>query len=222
MPEEGKLDRILTVDVGVVVAREAVDHPWQDHIWRPIEVFLNAPKVASWRELRRGDGFVHYHAATIPMELHRKEAAGYRETLQLERPGIYVVLRSDDHDDVTDVDDDNGPWPVSVHMVTASPFDVEAYGDSGDEIIDVVPMPAELIALVSEFVATHYVEEPFRKRRQKRHHREEDYHFGQEPVAELRERMKRAGRDDPTLQVLKEQQQRRINHRAKPKEGRDE
>ena len=184
------MERTLTIDVGVVVAREAIDHPWQEYAWRPIEVFLNAPPAKTWRELRRGDGVVQYHAATIGLELHRKEAAGYRENLSYDQPLVYVVLRQDDLDG-------DAEWPVDVHMVTASPFDVEAYGDS-DEIIEAVPMPEPLIALVTAFVEEHFVEEPFKKRKQKRHHKEEDYHFGQEPVAQLRARMKLAGKADPT------------------------
>ena len=185
------MERILTIDVGVVIARETISHAWEDEIWRPLSVFLNAPAQANWRELRRGNGFVHYHAATLPLELHRKEASGYRENLSYEVPSVYVVLRKDDGDE-------DAGWPVEVHMVTASPFDVEAYGDSGDEIIEAVPMPEPLIALVQAFVDEHFQEEEFRKRRRKRHHREEDYHFGKEPVVALRERMKRAGKKDPT------------------------
>ena len=187
---------VLTIDIGVVVAREDVDHPWQDHIWRPVSVFLNAPKVSAWRELRRGEGFVHYHAATIEMELHRKETPGYRTNLQLEQPSVYVVLRSGELED--EDEDEDRDWPVEVHMVSASPFDAEAYGDGGDEIIEAVPMPEQLIDLVQAFIDEHHVEEPFKKRKQKKHHRQEDYHFGQEPVVELRARMARAGKRDPT------------------------
>ncbi len=186
------MDLILTIDVGVVVAREDVDHPWQDHIWRPISVFLGAPDLSSWRELRRGPGFVHYHAATIEMQLHRKETPGYRDNLSYDQPKVYVVLRGGE------LADETSDWPVEVHMVTASPYDVEAYGEDGDEIIEAVPMPEQLIELVSAFIDEHHVEQPFKKRKRKRHHKEEDYHFGQEPVVELRERMVRAGQNDPT------------------------
>ncbi len=197
-----KMDLILKIDVGVVVAREDVDHPWQDHIWRPVSVFLSAPKITSWRELRRGAGFVHYHAATVEMELHRKETPGYGDNLSYEQPKVYVVLRGGD------LADEASDWPVEVHMVTASPYDVEAYGEDGDEIIAAVAMPAPLIELVGAFIDEHHVEQPFKKRKQKRHHKEEDYHFGQEPVVDLRERMAQAGQSDPTNRAAQLQEGR--------------
>ena len=180
--------RILSIPLGVVVAREKIDNPWQDYIWRPVGVFLDAAPDAEWRELRKGEGFVHYHAATVTLELHRKEAAGYKENLDnCEQPSIYVVLREEDPEVESE-------WPVEVHLVTASPFDVEAYGDGGTEIIEPVAMPGELIELVRAFIDEHFVDEPFIKRKRGKYHRKEDHHFGKEPIVELRERMNRAGK----------------------------
>ena len=184
------LARILTVSLGVVVAREAIDNPWQSHIWRPLSVFTDAADIDGWRELQRGDGYEHYHAATLPLELHRKETEGYATNLASDAPSVYVVLRetatSDGH-------------PIEVHLVTASPFDVQAYGATSEEIVGRVAMPPDLIELVAAFVEAHHVEEPFRKRKRKQHHVEEIHQFGNEPVQSLRERMRRAGRDPGQL-----------------------
>jgi Protein of unknown function (DUF3305) len=180
----------LTVSLGVVVAREAIDNPWQSHIWRPLSVFMGAAAIDSWRQLQRGDGYEHYHAATLPMELHRKETEGYATNLASDAPSIYIVLR----ETVT-----NGEQPLEVHLVTASPFDVQAYGATSAEIVGRVAMPAELIELVTAFVEAHHVDEPFRKRKRQQHHVEEVRQFGHEPVQVLRERMRRAGRDPGQL-----------------------
>jgi hypothetical protein len=174
------MDSLLTVPVGVVVARENIDNPWQDHVWRPIGVFLNPPEVADWREMRRGEGVVHFHAAALPLELHHKETAAYLANLESQEPAIYVVLR----------ETPGGAWPFSVHLVTASPFDAQAYAESGFETVARVPIPGPLRALIEEFVAVHHIAEPFVKRQRQRH-REEEHKFGQEPIFVLRERMRR-------------------------------
>jgi hypothetical protein len=172
----------ITIPVGVVVEREKIDHPWQEYRWRPVSIFLNAPEVSEWRELRRGGNFVHYHAATLPLELHRKETNAYRTNLATGEPAVYVVLR-DDPGACSD-------WPVSVHLVTASPFEAQAYGESGLEIIELVPMPEPLVELLEEFIAAHHVDEPFVKRQRHKEPVTEEHKFGQEPIFVLRERMR--------------------------------
>jgi hypothetical protein len=172
----------ITVPVGVVVSREKTGHPWQEYRWRPVSVFLNAPEVAEWRELRRGDDFVHYHAATLPLELHRKETSAYRANFATGEPAVYVVLREDPGT--------SSSWPVTVHLVTASPLEAQAYGESGLEMIELVPMPEPLVELVEAFISVHHVEEPFVKRQRQREPVREEHKFGQEPIFVLRERMR--------------------------------
>ena len=172
------MDRVLSVSLGVVIAREKIDHPWQEYAWRPVSVFLNAPEVGEWRELRRDATSTHYHAATLPLELHHKETIGYVANLDAGDPLVYVVLRVDG----------DGSEAVEVAVVTASPYDAEVYGQNSDEIVGAVAMPAPLIELLEAFVAEHHAEEPFIKRKRLKHHRAEEHKFGQEPIAELRRR----------------------------------
>jgi hypothetical protein len=178
------MDRVLSIPLGVVIARERIDHPWQEYAWRPASVFLNAPEAAEWRELRRDEASVHYHAATLPLELHPKDTAGYRANLDEETPSVYVVLR------------EGGAGDAAVHvaLITASPHEAEAYGHGSEEIVGAVAMPEPLVELVTAFVAEHHVEEPFIKRQRQKHHKAEDHKFGQEPIAELRRRQP-GGRD---------------------------
>ena len=177
------MSRALSVPVGVVIAREKIDSPWQEFIWRAVSVFLNAPEVGAWRELRRGDTFVHYHAATLPLELHAKETLGYAANLGEDSPSVYVVLRERPED---------SEQPMQVHLVTASPHEAEAYGHTSEETISAVAMPEPLLELLEAFVAEHHVAEPFVKRQRAKHHRPEEHQFGQEPIEVLRERMRRA------------------------------
>jgi hypothetical protein len=177
------MDRVLSIPLGVVIAHEKIDHPWQEYAWRPVSVFLGAPEIADWRELRRDATATHYHAATLPLELHPKEAMGYAANLDGGAPLVYVVLRQGG---------DSGK-PIDVGVVTASPYDAEVYGYDSSEIVGTVAMPAPLIELLEAFVAEHHVEEPFVKRQRQKHHRAEEHKFGQEPIAELRQRKGQPG-----------------------------
>jgi len=176
------LSKSLVVPLGVVVAWEAIDHPWQTERWRPINVFMHPPGPGNWRELVRGNRFVHYHATTIDLELHRKDAASYRVNLTHGDPSIFVVLRERD-------DAPQGEPPVMVHLATASPFDAESHGFGGDEIVEGVAMPDALRSLIEDFVDLHHVEERFVKRQRDKTPIADLYQFGQEPIHELRRRM---------------------------------
>lgn len=181
------MERVLSISLGVVIARDRIDHPWQEYAWRPVSVFLSAPAISQWRELRRDAKSVHYHAATLPLELHAKECMGYRANLDTGAPLVYVVLRPTNA----------GDPPMEVAAITGSPHDAEVYGyDGGNEIVGGVAMPEPLVELMQAFVAEHHVEEPFVKRQRAKHHREEEHKFGQEPIEVLRQRKGRPGASD--------------------------
>lgn len=172
------MPRALQVSIGVVVARERINDPWQEYAWRPVSVFLHAPDNPGWRELHRSAEVVHYHAATLMLELHAKETPGYVVNLESQTPAVYVVLR---HDALG-----GGEPPVDVHMITASPYDAQAYGGIESELIERVAMPEQLIELLRAFVAEHHVEEPFVKRQRQRHDTGGEHRFGQQPIFEQR------------------------------------
>lgn len=171
----------LSIPLGVVVAKEQISNPWQDHRWRPVNVFFDAPDQANWSEMRRGPGFVHYHAATLQLTLHRKETMAYRVNLANGEPSIYVVLRDD-----ADSGSDN---PVDVHLITASPFEAQSHGELGFDFIEAIPMPDRLVGIVQNFIHEHHKNESFYKRKRDRASRPEEHKFGQEPIVVLRERM---------------------------------
>ncbi len=180
---EPAMGRVVNVTLGVVAAREAVDSPWQNHIWRAVSVFLDPPPLTDgWRELRRGDTFVHAHIANLDLELHRNETPGYIANLQSGSPSIYVVLREGAAN--------GGEEPIHAHLLTASAHDVEAYGHTPADIIGEVAMPEPLLELVEAFIVTHHREETFVKRQRQKHHVTEEHKFGQEPVQAVRERMR--------------------------------
>ena len=154
------MERRIRMPLGVVLERRELDNRWQRWAWKPVAVIPGAPPIEAWRELVRGDRFVRWHAATLPLELHRTETEAYRVNLAGRSPAIYVVLRKVDPSERT-AGNDVGPFAV-----TASPYDAEGYME-GDDLVEAVPMPDGLIAWVRAFIERHHVDQPFVKRKRK-------------------------------------------------------
>ena len=150
--------RYDSMPLGVVVRRTPGVTRWASWAWKAVAV-LPAAAQADWRVLRREGNAVEYHAATPLLELHGAETDAYLHGLAARIPAIYVILRQSDAPD--------GP-PLDVLLVTASPYEAQDYADSGEEIIEKVPMPAAVMAWVQQFVDTHHIEEEFKKRRRDR------------------------------------------------------
>ncbi len=148
--------------VGVIVEKRDTGNQWQTFTWKPVGVVAHARPVpsAGWQEVATGPGWWHYHAATLVLELFLKETEGYCSNLSQDPPSVYVVLREDE---------DAGPQELEVFHATVCPYEAMGYAESGDEIVEGVPMPSEIYDWVRAFVARHHVQEPFKKRRNKAH-----------------------------------------------------
>ena len=153
------IEKSATIPVGVVLRKQPGVTRWAKWIWRPVAVLPGAGP-ADWRELRREGQAVEYHAATLPLTVWRTDTEAYLVALSNDPPSVYVVLRP--------AEDDDAPHDYTVHEVTASAFEAQDYLDSGEEIVEPVPMPPALVAWLSEFVKRHHVEEAFVKRRRDR------------------------------------------------------
>lgn len=153
------VEKTASMPVGVVLRRTPGVTRWARYVWRAVAVLPGAGPAA-WRELRREGEAVEYHAATCELLLHRAETEAYRVALSTDPPSVYVVLREAE----TAVKGE----AVLVHGVTASPYDAQDYLDSGEEIVEAVPMPPALVAWVSTFVDRHHKDTPFIKRKRDR------------------------------------------------------
>lgn len=155
------LSRTVRIRLGIVLERHRGVTPWQAVVWRVADVFPGAPPTdGHWRELCAGEGWARYHAATLDMDLFHTDTAGYHLNLSQRPPRVWVVLRPAG-DETAGTPEDERPAPF---FVTASAHEAEAYQVSGAETVEPVPMPAELVALVADFVAQHHVDAPFVKR----------------------------------------------------------
>ena len=151
-----------SLDIGIVVERREIDNRWQDHVWRPVAVIPGAPPMdptEGIRLLREGDGWSHFQIGTVTLELYRGETEGYRANLSNNPPHVYVVLSPGEEADDPE---------VLPFLATVCPYEAEGYTESGEDIVEGVPMPVELIAWVQDFIDTYHVEQPFKKRKKKK------------------------------------------------------
>lgn len=152
-------ERMASLPVGVVIRKQPGVTRWAKWVWRAVGVLPGAGP-ADWRELRREGEAVEYHAATRTLEVYRTDTEAYLVSLSNDPPSVYVILRPSE--------DPQAAQEVEVFMVTASAYEAQDYQDSGEEIVEVVPMPPNLIAWLSDFVGRHHKEEKFVKRRRDR------------------------------------------------------
>ena len=161
-------ERRSVMQMGVVVERRPVANPWADDQYLPAGILPHAAP-ADWlalpAEADDAAGVKRWHAATVPVELHRTDSEAYLENLNTDRPSVYVVLRpSEDPDDAHE---------VRVICATLSPYEAQDFLDGGADIVEPVPMPPQVAAWVQAFVARHHKETPFKKRKRKPHTAEE-------------------------------------------------
>ena len=149
-------ERMISMPVGVVVRRTPGATRWAKWAWRAVAVLPGAAR-ADWRELRRDGDAVEYHAGTMEMELWRTDTEAYLVALSTEPPSVYVVMRESE--------DPDAKHEMELVSVTASPYEAQDHTDTGEEIVEPVPMPPGLIAWIREFVEKHHVDEEFVKRR---------------------------------------------------------
>ncbi len=142
-----------TVPVGVVLTRAPGVTRWQKWSWTASAVLPGAGP-AEWKELRRDGESIQYHAATMVLELHGADAEAYHHGLGALEPAVYIVMRPGE-----------GVHALDIVLVTVSPYEAQDYTDSGEEIVEKVPMPRLLREFVEEFVEEFYEEEEFVKRK---------------------------------------------------------
>ncbi len=145
------------VMVSVVLERRAAVSKWVDYLWLPVAVLPGAPEMAIGTKLGTTETGERFFAGSFAMELHRTDTATYRDNLATDAARIWVAARPAA----------DGSQPVIVG-VTPDPAEGESYTEAGDDIVEHVPMTADLVALLHAFIATHHVEREFIKRKRRR------------------------------------------------------
>ena len=148
---------LAKIAVGVVVERRKAQSPWIDFNWRPVTVLAGLPDASPWTKLSEDGEGATFYVGTAEIELYRTETTNYRDNLTAGAPLLWVALRP------TGVEP-----PYEIFAVTADPAEGEAWTQSDGDLVDVVPMPEPVRAVIEAFVAEHHVERPFFKRKRDR------------------------------------------------------
>lgn len=157
------MDKKETMPLGVVIERRRINHPWKDHSWRAVAVIPGAPLLdprGPWTLLREDEGWAQYHCGTLELELFRSDTEDYKIGLAQNPPRLFIVLRSNHDPDVA--------HELLPFLVTAGPYEAQHYMESGEDTVEAVAMPEEVVAFVQAFVDTHHVETVFTKRRREK------------------------------------------------------
>lgn len=142
--------------VWVTVDRRRSDNPWQAERWVPVAVKIGAPQVEPWTVLAEGPGWTRYYAGSFQLALFRSDTANYKFNLEGAAPAVHVVLRP------------GGPAGMTLLAVTVDPGEIDSHADSGSDLIEALPLPAELADWMRTFVVRHHQDKPRYKRRRDR------------------------------------------------------
>lgn len=165
------LKKEISQSVSILVERRPSASKWADWTWKPCRIIEGEAAAEPFSLIgETGDGGQLFFAGSADIVLHRKETDAYRLNLNGDRV-LYIVLGSDDGADT--------PWVLQA--VTASPFEAQDHLDSGDGIVEALPMPPSLLKLLEAFCAVHHKDEPFIKRKRDRV-KVEELKFGKEPI----------------------------------------
>lgn len=144
-----------TVQVAVVMQREAAPNQWEAWRYKLIEVVPDEPAFGGVPRVLRDDGrFQRTLYPGFTLQLFRDEAEGYHLNLESGAPVWFVVWRTDD-------EDPSRAWPETVSV---------SYTEAGrwldaQERVDNVPLPADLVAWLRAYTDEHYRPEPKKRRR---------------------------------------------------------
>ena len=147
------VQKSVSIPLGIVIRKVPGVTRWVDHVWKAVAVLPGAG-AADWKELRRDGDAIEYHAATVQLELFRTDTEAYLHGLSTKIPAIYVVMRESE-----------GADPLDVVLATASPYEAQDYADTGEELVEKVPMPEGLVAWIRDYVEQYHEDEVFIKRR---------------------------------------------------------
>lgn len=158
MTTSERIEREITMPVGVVVRQRPGVTRWAAHSWKAVGVLPGAGP-GGWRELRRDGEVVEFHAGTANLVLHRAETEAYLVALNSNPPVVWAVMEHV-----------NGPTErPELVKVTASAYEAQDHTDNGEDVVEAVPMPDGLIAWISDFVQRHHRDEEFVKRKRRPH-----------------------------------------------------
>ena len=147
----------IRIPVGVVAERRPGVTAWADHAWSAREVLEEAPDLAPWTVLREEAGRTLFFAGSTDIALHPTDTDNYIHNLQQAMPCVWVVLRP--------VDDAPGFF---LQTVTVDAGEAQLFAESGNDLLEALPLSPRLRLIVERFVAEHHKQREFHKRKRDR------------------------------------------------------
>lgn len=144
---------MLRIPVGAIVERRKASTAWSEYVWRPVAILAGSPGVAPWTELSREQEYTIFYAGDAQIELYRSEVGNYLSNLSSGNPAVWVALAPR-----------TGEPPLTLAAVTVDPAEGEGLTESGQGIVEAVPMPDSIHGMVARFLNGHPAAKPFVKR----------------------------------------------------------
>lgn len=148
---------LARISIGAVVERHRASNPWIDFVWRPVRILPGHPEAKPWTVLSDENGVTTFYAGAAVIGLYPSETANYRYNLESARPSIWLKFRAT-----------GGEPPYDLAEATADPSEGESFTEAGDDLVEALPMPEPVRAVLEAFVAEHHVERTFYKRKRNR------------------------------------------------------
>lgn len=145
-----------SISVGVVVQRSKAESQWIDYLWRPLTVLPGVPDAEPWTKLSDDGGVATFYVGAADIDFYPSDTTQYRDNLMSNSPLLWVTLRPT-----------GGEPPYTLLSVTADSAEGEAMTETGNDLVDTVPMPDDIADVVARFVTEHHVERIFYKRKRK-------------------------------------------------------
>ncbi|MEY2618317.1 MAG: hypothetical protein RL522_1319 [Pseudomonadota bacterium] len=148
-----------SVQVAVVMRREAIDNRWQPYRWQLHDVVPHEPGFGDTpRCLRRDARTEDWLHPGFTVELFRDDAEGYYLNATTPAPCWFVMWRMEEEASLSDT-------PVALpQIVTLSYHDAGRWLDAQEQV-EQVPAPDDIVEWMREFAQAHYTPEPKRRKR---------------------------------------------------------
>jgi hypothetical protein len=149
------VSRHETREVGVIVEWQAVDSLWADHRWRVTEILPGPASAPPWTVLAQTASARRYFAGNAELALYPLETETLKHNIEGEQPAVYVFQRAG-----------SAPPGMALLGATVCVGEAGAHVDTGNDLVEAVPMPPAIRDWVAEFVARHHVEkQEYRRQR---------------------------------------------------------
>jgi len=159
-------------DVAVIMRKVRTSSRWQEWKWELDDVIENEEAFGSEPRLLHRDaaGERWLHPA-FRVELFRDDGEGYFLNLSSPAPCFFVLWRMDEEPALADE-------PIARPVVVSISYHDAGRWLDGQETVEQVPAPPDVIEWMRVFAEEHYVPEPKRRKRPESFRRLED-RFGQ-------------------------------------------